>query len=254
AMFNSRDYQDRRENLYLVALPVTAQRFSFAAQFFATEQAVYIYAGRLASGGGVGTGVAGGTGSGVAGGALGATPSSMNQWSLNRYVVVAQLFPTGAVLLYKLANQTVWNLTSGAHQSLSSISNMSLDIAQPLLRGGGRAVTLEPLTQAERNLLYEIRSYARFRKEFFVAIPGGRRGSTGGPCQPVGVLRVSRFSEGAGLGNSGLSPGLTNFTAATGLVVLRVLRAGWVSERKLPRPCPAFSAQACSTPRSTSTR
>jgi hypothetical protein len=203
-MFNSREYQDRRENLYLTALPVTSQRFSFAAQFFATEQALYTYAGREASA--------------VVPGIPAATT---NQWALTNNVGFAKLFPTGAVLLYKLANQTVWNLTSGAHQSLSSISNMSLDIAQPLLRGGGRAVTLEPLTQAERNLLYEIRSYARFRKEFFVAIAGGGGGSiTGGTFQAQGVLAASPFSEGAGLGNSGLNPGLTGFTAVTGLVVL----------------------------------
>jgi len=41
------------------------------------------------------------------------------------------------------------------------------------LRGGGFAVTLEPLTQAERNLLYAIRSYARFRKIYYVYLAGG---------------------------------------------------------------------------------
>jgi hypothetical protein len=197
AMFNSRDFQDRRENLYLTALPVTSERFSFAAQFFASEEAIYTYAGRDVQ-------------------PLG----HQNNWALNSNVGFAKLFPTGAVLLYKIANQTVFDLSNGAKQSLNSISNMSLDIAQPLLRGGGRAVTMEPLTQAERNLLYEIRSYARFRKEFFVAIAGGGGGSiTGGSFQPVGVIAASPFSEGAGLGASGLIPGVVSLTAATGLVV-----------------------------------
>ena len=44
------------------------------------------------------------------------------------------------------------------------------DPVQPFLRGGGFAVTLEALTLAERNLLYAIRSYARFRSLFYVAI------------------------------------------------------------------------------------
>src|SRR5262249_31194209 len=39
-LINSREYQDRREDLYLTALPVTLERFSFTAQFLATEQAV----------------------------------------------------------------------------------------------------------------------------------------------------------------------------------------------------------------------
>src|SRR5262249_35549836 len=34
-LINSREYQDTREDLYLTALPVTLERFSFAAQFFA---------------------------------------------------------------------------------------------------------------------------------------------------------------------------------------------------------------------------
>src|SRR5262249_26172882 len=46
AMFNSREYQDQRENLYIQALPVTLQRFTFMAQFFAAEQAIRSYTGR----------------------------------------------------------------------------------------------------------------------------------------------------------------------------------------------------------------
>src|SRR5439155_14722815 len=187
-MFNSREYQDRRENLYLTALPVTSERFSFAAQFFATEQAVYTYPGRQA------------------------VTGPQNNWSLSSDVGFHKLLPTGAVLLYRIANQTVFNLSSGARQSLSSISNMSLDIVQPLLRGGGRAVTLEPLTQAERNLLYEIRSFARFRKEFFVAIAGGGGGSiTGGTFQPTGLIALTPYTPGAGVGASPLLPGVVMF-------------------------------------------
>jgi hypothetical protein len=214
-MFNSREYQDRRENLYLVALPVTAERFAFAAQFFATEQAIYTYAGRLASPGGFGIGTTGGLGSG----SVPANPAT-NQWALNSNVGFAKLFPTGAVLLYRVANQTVFNLSSGAHQSLSSISNMSLDIAQPLLRGGGRAVTLEPLTQAERNLLYEIRNFARFRKEFFVSIAGGGGGSiSGASFQASGVIASTVLNTGAFTGFSPLAPGNLIFNPTPGLLV-----------------------------------
>ncbi len=45
---------------------------------------------------------------------------------------------------------------------------------QPLLRGAGQAVTLEPWTQAERNLLYAVRDFARFRQEFYVYIAAGQ--------------------------------------------------------------------------------
>ena len=40
----------------------------------------------------------------------------------------------------------------------------------PLLRGSARSVVLEPLTQAERNLIYEVRTYERFRRTFAVDV------------------------------------------------------------------------------------
>jgi hypothetical protein len=73
-----------------------------------------------------------------------------------------------------------------------------LTFVQPFLRGGGRAVTLEPLTQAERNLVYDIRGFARFRQEFIVAaLVGGGAGGVGdgsggggGGDPSIGFLRV----------------------------------------------------------------
>ena len=143
-LINSREYQDARENLYMAALPVATQRFSFAAQFFAFGQAVRQWAGSQTS----------------------AVPK--NNWALSSNVGFSKLFSTGALLLADFANQTVFNL-SGFGRSLTSQSTINLDLIQPLLRGGGRAVTLEPLTQAERNLLYEIRLFARFRIEYYVS-------------------------------------------------------------------------------------
>src|SRR5262245_28809508 len=43
-------------------------------------------------------------------------------------------------------------------------------ITQPLLRGGGRTVAMEDLTQAERDLLYALREFTQFRKEFAVNV------------------------------------------------------------------------------------
>src|SRR5262249_17776724 len=39
-LINSREFQARREDLYLAALPVTRERFTFAAQYLAAGQAV----------------------------------------------------------------------------------------------------------------------------------------------------------------------------------------------------------------------
>ncbi len=147
-LINSREYQDRREDLYLAALAVTLERFAFAAQFFATEQVIREYAGSLRGDAG-------------------------NRWRANSGLTVRQLFPSGALLLFQFANQVVVNLSGFQGPRTITPSTINLDITQPLLRGGGKAVTLEPLTQVERNLLYVIRAYARFRKQFYVALAAG---------------------------------------------------------------------------------
>lgn len=146
AVLNSREFQSQREFLYLAALPVTLQRFSFAAQSFFTEVATLDFAGRL----------------------TGRIPR--NSATFTTTPSLSKLFPTGALLAVQLANQVVVDLSNGR---ATTLSNFTLNLSQPFLRGGGYAITLEPLTQAERTLVYAIRSYARFRKIFYVAIAGG---------------------------------------------------------------------------------
>jgi hypothetical protein len=83
------------------------------------------------------------------------------------------------------------------------------------------------LTQAERNLLYAIRNFARFREEFYVAIAGGGGGSiTGGTFQPTGVIAAAAFRPGAGLGSSGLAPGVIPVVPVTGNPGLQVSPGG----------------------------
>jgi outer membrane protein TolC len=158
-LINSREYQTRREDLYLVALPVTLQRFAFAAQWFATEQAIREWIGHRGPGG------------------------PQNRWISQPALGFNKLFPTGALLLLQWANRTVVNLTSSTAKHTISESTLTLDLVQPFLRGGGKAVNLEPLTQTERALVYEIRDYAHFRKQFYVFIAGG--GDIGRGAQQV---------------------------------------------------------------------
>ena len=49
-------------------------------------------------------------------------------------------------------------------------SDLAVSIVQPLLQGGGTTVTMEALTQEERNLLYDLRGFADFRRFFVVDI------------------------------------------------------------------------------------
>jgi hypothetical protein len=170
-LINAREYQSIREDLYLACLPVTLQRFSFAFQWTALANAFRQWAG------------------------VNSLEGHQNNWTVRPSVGFTKLFSTGALLTTAFANNTVFNfLNNGPH--ISSVSTINLDFIQPLLRGGGKAVTLEPLTQVERNLLYLIRAYARFREQFYLSIaegttlpgtlPAAAGGSTGGG--PISLL------------------------------------------------------------------
>ena len=160
ASSTAREYQSIREDLYLAALPVTQQRFSFAFQWTAIENAVRQWAGPTSSVG------------------------PQNNWQLNSAAGATKLFSTGALLTLAFANSVVFNFNNPA-RGFTTQSSINLDIVQPLLQGGGRAVTLEPLTQAERNLFYTIRAYAHFRETFYTSIAYGN-GLAGRSGRPAG--------------------------------------------------------------------
>jgi len=200
AIVNSRTYQYQLENIYINALPVTLQRFSFQPQFLAGL-----------------TPVTGAGGFGSVNGALGPavnpansflynTRASGNQLSaLNIGTVagVGKLFDNGTRILASFANSLVFNFVGRNPAQPNVKSALPIQALVPLLRGGGRAVTLEALTQAERSLLYSIRLFAKFRQEFAVAtLINGNIGTfgtnvttgsftTGGNIDPtIGYLNV----------------------------------------------------------------
>jgi hypothetical protein len=189
AMFNSREYQDQRESLYLAALPVTEERFSFMGQAFVAGEAIRSYAGSHS------------------------TDGKTNNWSLNNGVGLSKVLPTGALLLFNFSNQTVFDFLNP--KKTTSLSTLNFNAIQPLLRGGGQAVALESLTLAERNLLYAIRNFARFRKELYVEIASSNGGAINGSAfQPTGVLS-SNSGGGAGFGSTGLIPGVIPAASTT---------------------------------------
>lgn len=169
AVINSREFQTQRETLYLAALPVTREQFNFLPQFMATQQAIRQWTAQESDYG------------------------PTNQWELNSTGGVGLNFVTGASLLLKLANQTIVDVSSNKGPTIST-SNLVFDIGQPLLRGGGLAVALEPLTQSERDLLYEVRRFARFNKEFFVQIAGGP--GVGAPGLAASLVQSTFLSSG----------------------------------------------------------
>jgi hypothetical protein len=211
ALLNSRVYQFSLEQVYLSALPVTLQRFSFGPQFIAGLSPT--------------TGVGGaGAGGGVGGGRLPTvlptnsftytTRGSGSQTSaLNMGTVagVGKLFDNGASVLMSFANQIVFNFVGKNPLQPTVKSFLPFQAAVPFLRGGGRAVTLEPLTQAERSLLYSIRNFALFRQDFTVStLTGGTEIQFGTNVTTGGFL--------AGSGNADPTTGFMNVVEDVQLV------------------------------------
>jgi outer membrane protein TolC len=81
---------------------------------------------------------------------------------------IGKLLATGAVLTTDLTLGS-FDVVSGSYRS-GPASLFQAAISQPLLRGANRIVVLETLTQAQRNTLYEIRTFNRFRKTFYVSV------------------------------------------------------------------------------------
>jgi len=143
---NNRDYQTAKERLYLKALDLTEIRHDFAKQWFGTIDASYAREG------------------GDEQNDLDADESISSDIGVG----FSQLLADGALISTSVAIDWLMFLTGDPDTSLTSV--LSASITQPLLRGFGREIVQENLTQAERDTLYQIRSFNRFRQEFVVSI------------------------------------------------------------------------------------
>lgn len=188
ALMNSRTYQSQIEQVYIRSLDVTLTRWEFEPQFIA--------------------GLAPRTGTSA--GSLG--PNFQNSFTYRTDEVnggnsgtstlafgtlagVGKALSFGGSLLAGFANQVVFNFTGTNALQPRVQSVLPLQYVQPFLRGGGRAVTLEPLTAAERNLLYQVRDFARFRQTFFPSVLTANQAPTisgggGGGDGNTGYLQV----------------------------------------------------------------
>ena len=138
----SRDYRGQKESLYLSALDLTLSRHQYAAQWFGTIDATY-------------------TSSDGAEATLLDTRAGGNQ---------NFLLGDGIQVGTGLAVDWVRFLTGDPRTSLGSV--LSASAAVPLLGVGAGRAARENLTQAERNVLYRIRSFNRYRQTFVVSIIG----------------------------------------------------------------------------------
>ncbi len=141
AASNSRTFQTEKESLYLAALDLSLERWRLTW---------------LASGDGAAN--------------MDGTGNDSNEASASLDLGLTRVLGSGARIVTSIGSSLLRFVSTGDGWSLSN--DLSLSITQPLLRGAGRRVTLEPLTQAERDLVYQVRSFERFRRQYAVDVAG----------------------------------------------------------------------------------
>lgn len=157
ALMHSPDYQGALENLYLSALDVSRERFSFDVQFYGGESLMY-----------------------TAGGSLRFPDGTTLQNGVD--LKTTKLFATGGQLVVDMANTVTW--TFSGRNSWGAESLFHFNFVQPLLRNAGRKIVLEKLTQQERNFLASVRQMAFFQQGFYTQLITG----LGGQSPPSGRI------------------------------------------------------------------
>ncbi|WP_435021569.1 hypothetical protein TA3x_002445 [Tundrisphaera sp. TA3] len=185
ALVNSRTYQTQLENLYISALPVTLQRFAFQPQFIAGLSPVNSFLSPSSGGANLGPSVSPVNSFLYSTRETGAQQSTLN---LGTVAGIGKSFDAGGRILASFASSVVFNFVGRNPSQPTVRSFLPIQFVQPFLRGGGRAVTLEALTQAERTLVYAVRNFARYRQEFVVNTLVGGGQNTFGPIGTSGQI------------------------------------------------------------------
>ena len=98
------------------------------------------------------------------------TGDTSDSASIDSDLGMSKQFGSGAQVIGSIGASLFKALSQG--DGWDAIGTLGLTATMPLLRGSARAVVLEPLTQAQRNLVYEVRTYERFRRTFAVDVVG----------------------------------------------------------------------------------
>jgi len=139
AVENSREFQRRKESLYSQGLSLTLSRHEYNPIFSGS------LSGDVTSQDAEDT-VSGGLSLGV-----------------------RKMLATGGDISISLVNN-LFRVISGGDPNQAAASAVAAAVSQPLLQGAGRRIALEDLTQAERDMVYSLREFVRYRKSFSVSI------------------------------------------------------------------------------------
>jgi outer membrane protein TolC len=140
AVLHGRDYQAQIELLYTTALTVSLQRFVFQVQPFASEALTYQTSG-------------------------GKSNLNNNLTALGR-AGLSRTFYSGGQFVADFTNNLLFQYTGDGIQTVRS--TLLLSATQPLLQGAFARNITQPLSLAERQMLYAIRQFVHFRRSLYV--------------------------------------------------------------------------------------
>ncbi len=141
-----REYLDEKERVFLSALDLTLARYRLQPIGFAGGDLEWATDSRAAAVNNL---------------------VSTNTFARSKSGGFNWLYRTGARITTDFTRDFL-RLTTG-NRSINR-SDLAVTIIQPLLQNGGATVTMEALTQEERNLLYDLRDFSDFRRFFVVDI------------------------------------------------------------------------------------
>ena len=142
AASNSRAYQSQKETVFQTALRLDLERNDFRNTWRGVADS--ILSSNLS--------------------ATGETNGILNQDSLS----VSRQFKNGSEFMGLLAVDLA-KLLSGSREGSTGI-RLETSLSIPLLRGSSRFIVTEPLTQAQRDVVYSIYNFERFKRTFSVGI------------------------------------------------------------------------------------
>ena len=138
---NSQDYQSRKENVFRSALSLDLTRNNYRNIFSAGADSDL------------------------------STDTSDTELGTGANVGVSRSLKSGIDLSGAMAISLVKLLSHSGASTLGLNTDASISI--PLMRGSGEHIAAEPLTQAERNVIYELWDFERYKRTFAVSIARG---------------------------------------------------------------------------------
>ncbi len=141
ALINSREYQTRKETLYRVALRLSFQRFDYDLKFLSRGNGTLLDYSHSRTAG-----------------------VEVNRLAVPTGLGITRSLYSGGDLIARFANDVVLTFNGPSGFSSSVGSEIFIDLFQPIMQ---RDIRFEPLTQAERDVVYAARDFVRFRKVLF---------------------------------------------------------------------------------------